>query len=224
MREMTPHQFARPLGRGTRPWLLAVLLLALLTGCGGGGKVSATSLEPRLFPASAVPGFGLAKTYDWSDPVNLVGQGVALSGLTQPSSGVDTFESGHLKGAAGELLTRGAGLDVTEIHIGVAKLGSDSDADEVRSWMHGQDLQQPCVTACVFKPQPTKLSGVPDSSAVIQTTVGGKAGSGPANYRAEFTIGPYLYWLWFQGDSSATTKSRFETGIGRYYQHAKQQG
>jgi len=221
---MTLHHFARPAGRGARASLLAVLLLALVTGCGGGDKVSATSLEPRLFPASEVPGFGLAKTYDWGDPVNLVGEGVALSGLTQPSAGVDTFESAHLKGAAGELLTQGAGLDVSELHVGVAKLGSDSDAVEVRSWMHGQDLQQPCVTACVFKPQATKLSGVPDSSAVIQTTVGGKAGSAPANYRAEFTIGPYLYWVWFQGDSSATTKSRFETGISRYYQHAKKQG
>ena len=44
-----------------------------------------------------------------------------------------------------------------------------------------------------------------------------------ANYRAEFAIGRYLYWVWFSGDSRAKTKSNFERGIATYYQHAKQQ-
>lgn len=208
---------------GARPWLLAALLLALVTACGGGGKVSAKSLDPRLLPASAVPGFVLARRLDWSNPVDLVGEGVALAGFTHPSAGVTEFQSAHLKGAAGEVLSRGAGLNATEIHIGVAKFDSASDAAKARSWMHGQDLQQPCFTICAFRPQPMKLSGVPNSAAVVQTTTGGKPGSGPANYRAEFTVGPYLYWVWFPGDASAKTKSRFETGLGRYYRHAKQQ-
>lgn len=206
-----------------RPWLLIASLLALLTACGGGGKVSAKSLQPRLLPASVVPGFVLARTLDWSNPVDLVGEGVALSGFTHPSAGVKAFQSAHLKGAAGEVLIQGSGLNVSEIHIGVAKLGSASDAVDVRSWMHRQDLQQPCFTACVFRPQAMKLSQVPGSAAVVQTTTGGKPGSGPANYRAEFTIGPYLYWVWFQGDSTAKTKSNFESGLNRYYEHAKKQ-
>jgi hypothetical protein len=47
-----------------------------------------------------------------------------------------------------------------------------------------------------------------------------KLGPPPANYMAEFTIGPYLYWAFLQGDASA--QSRFEEGVALYYQHAKQ--
>jgi hypothetical protein len=222
MSTMTPFAHARPLKATALPWLLTALLIALVTACGGSGQVSAKSLEPRLLPASAVPGFGLARTLDWSDPVNLVGEGVALAGFTHPSAGVKEFQDAHLKSAAGEILTRGAGLEVDEIHVGVAKLGSASDAVKVRGWMHGQDLSEPCPTACVFRPQPMKLSEVPDSAAVVQTAIGEPA-SAPANYRAEFTRGPYLYWVWFQGNPSETTKSMFAAGISRYYQHAKQQ-
>jgi hypothetical protein len=202
---------------------LAALSLAVVSGCGGGGKASASSLDSRLLPASSVPGFGLERRLDWSNPIDLVGEGVALPDITHPSAGVKEFQNAHLKGAAGEVLNRGAGLNASEIHIGVAKFGSASDAAKVRSWMHGQDLQQPCFTQCVFSPRPMKLSEVPNSSAVVQSTTGGNPGSGPANYHAEFTVGPYLYWVWFQGDASAKTKSRFQSGIGLYYQHAKQQ-
>jgi hypothetical protein len=212
---------------------LAALSLALLTGCGG-SEVSANSLDPRLLPAAAVPGFTLARRLDWSNPVDLVGQGIALPDSTYPSAGVKELQDAHVKGAAGEVLTRGAGLNQSEIHVGVAKFDSASDAAKVRSWMHIQDLQQPCLTECVFSPRPTKLPGVPNSVAVVQTTTGpvpgppgprgkGKRISGPANYRAEFTVGPYLYWVWFPADASARTKNRFETGVGLYYQHAKQQ-
>ena len=45
-------------------------------------------------------------------------------------------------------------------------------------------------------------------------------GPAPANYLAEFTIGPYLYWAVLRGDSAA--KTRFEKGLQRYYAHAKQ--
>jgi hypothetical protein len=214
--------------RSPRSWLLVALSLVLVSGCGGGGNVSATSLDPRLLPASFVPGFGLERTLDWSNPIDLVGEGVALPQITHPSAGVEEFKSAHLKGAAGEVLQRGGGLNGSEIHIGVAKFDSASDAAKVRSWMHGQDLQQPCFALCAFSPRSMKLSGVPNSAAVVQTAPlsppsVGRPGTGPANYRAEFTVGPYLYWVWFQGDSNAKTKSRFDSGLGRYYQHAKRQ-
>jgi hypothetical protein len=63
---------------------LAALALALVSACGGGGKASASSLDPRLLPASSVPGFGLERRLDWSNPVNLVGEGVALPNITHP--------------------------------------------------------------------------------------------------------------------------------------------
>ena len=72
-----------------------------LTACGGTSKVSSASLQPRLLPSSEVPGFGLQRTLDWSDPVNLVGEGLFLPQRTRPSSAVKEFTGAHLAGAAG---------------------------------------------------------------------------------------------------------------------------
>lgn len=84
---MRPHQ----------PGSAAVVMLIAfaaggLAGCGGGGSsadVTAESLKPRLLPLSAlpVPGFREQRTFDWSDPIDLVGQGIWLPEVTQPSSG-----------------------------------------------------------------------------------------------------------------------------------------
>jgi hypothetical protein len=214
---------ARRFGGAVRFVVFSAALVFILGACGGGsGNVSASSLEPRLLPASSVPGFSLLTKLDWSDPVDLVAQGVPLPEPTYPSAGVEEFQDANVKGAAGEVLRRGAGADATEIRIGVAKFGSDSDAGKVRDWMHAQDLQQPCFGACTFRSQAVQLSGVPDSAAVIQTQVAARPPK-PANYRAEFTVGNYLYWAWFSADSSAKTRSLFDAGIGRYYAHAKQQ-
>lgn len=209
-------------GRLVGGMCFAVALVFALGACGGSSKVSASSLQPRLLPASAAPGFKSVATLDWSNPIDLVGQGVALPQPTSPSAAVKEFQDDHLKGAAGEVLRQGSGVDETDVVIGVAQFGSDSNAAKAQSWMHGQDLQQPCFGACVFNPQTVKLAGVPDSTAVIQTLVNAQP-TDPANYRGEFTIGNNLYWIWFSGDSSAKTKSEFMAGIAGYYQHAKQQ-
>src|SRR5205823_10768123 len=104
------------------------------------------------------------------------------------------------------------------------------------AWMHGQDLQQPCFSECAFSPTPLQLPGVPGSAAVVQTAaapppppagarapVGAAPGSPPANYLAEFTIGPYLYWVWGQVDATPKNKTLFQEGLKLYYQHARQQ-
>jgi hypothetical protein len=200
----------------------AAALVFVLGACGGASNVSATSLEPRLLPASSLPGFNSVGKLDWSNPVDLAGQGVALPESTYPTAAVKEFKSAHLEGAAGEVLRQGFGPDETNIWIGVAEFDSASDAANVRNWMHVQDLQQPCLGACVYRPLPLKLSGVPDSAAVIQTLFAAQPPK-PANYRAEFTIGKYLYWAWFSADSRAKTKSEFEAGVGAYYQHATKQ-
>jgi hypothetical protein len=44
--------------------------------------------------------------------------------------------------------------------------------------------------------------------------------SGPANYLAEFTVGPYLYWAALQGN--AGLQSGFEQGLKAYYAHVQQ--
>src|SRR6266700_483469 len=89
-----------------------------LTACGGTSKVSSASLQPRLLPSSEVPGFGLQRTLDWSDPVNLVGEGLFLPQRTRPSSAVQEFTGAHLAGAAGEILTSGVGENETEVRVG----------------------------------------------------------------------------------------------------------
>ena len=199
-------------------------------GCGGSGetKVSSASLDPRLLPSSSVPHFGLQRKLDWSDPVNLVGEGLALPQRTHPAQAVKEFTGAHFKGSAGEDLTSGAGPEETVVRVGVAQFNSPADAEHVRDWMHREDLQQPCYSQCSFAPAAVNLSGVPGARFVVQTghvppPPGAPAGAhvlGPANYLAEFTVGPYLYWAVLQGNAGA--QSAFESGLKLYYAHAKQ--
>jgi hypothetical protein len=203
-----------------------------LAGCGGsGGTTSSASLRPRLLPASAVPGFGLQRTLDWSDPVDLVGEGVALPQVTRPSTAVKEFKDASLKGAAGEVLSSGTGPNGTEIRVGVAQFASAADATRVREWMHREDLHQPCYGPCIFAPTPVSLAGLSSVRLVVQSSPppprppGAPRGvrivnASPTNYLAEFTVGPYLYWAALQADSSA--KAKFEQGVKRYYEHARQ--
>jgi hypothetical protein len=207
--------------------LLAALAIA---GCGGGGgKVSSASLRSRLLPATAVPGFGLQRTLDWSDPVNLVAEGLALPQVTHPSAAVSEFNGAHFEGAAGEVLS--SGPNGSEVITGVAKFSSEADANRVRDWMHREDLHQPCFSQCIFSPAAVTVAGLPGLRLVVQSSQppppppGAPRGArfvapSPANYHAEFTVGPYLYWANLQAD--ATAKTRFEEGIKLYYAHAKQ--
>jgi hypothetical protein len=211
--------------------LLGALALA---ACGGSGasKVSSASLEPRLLPASSVPGFGLQRRLDWSDPVNLSVEGMYLPQALHPSAAVKELEDNKLAGGAGEVLATGSGPEATEVRIGVAKFGSATDAASVREWMHHEDGQQPCFSQCIFAPQAKTIPAVPAARFVVQSSSppppppgapkNARAGPPPANYMAEFTLGPYLYWAFLQGDASA--QKRFEAGVALYYAHAKQAG
>src|SRR5947209_787674 len=216
----------------TRVVAVAVLLGVAIAGCGGsGGGVSSASLKHRLFPASGVPGFRLQRVLDWSDPVNLVGEGLALPQTTRPSEGVKEFKDAHLRGATGEILTSGEAPSETQITVGVAQFASAADANRVRDWMHSQDLQQPCYGKCIFSPAPVSLAGVPSARVVVQSAKvpppppgaprGVRIGPAPANYLAEFTIGPNLYLAVLHADSTA--QSRFELGVKAYYAHAREE-
>jgi hypothetical protein len=44
----------------------------------------------------------------------------------------------------------------------------------------------------------------------------------PTNYLAEFTIGPYLQWVYLQADAKA--KQQVAAGVKLYYEHAKKAG
>ena len=225
---------------------LALFLVVVVGGCGGGGDetVSANSLKSHLVPASSVPGFSYERGLDWSDPVNLVGEGMFLPEVTHPSAAVSEVKGAKFEGAAGEVLRKGSGFDATELHVGVAKFKSAADANRVRDWMHKQDLQQPCFVECIFSPRPAAIPGVPAARFVVQTPTAvppppkggtpvkstsgapakgpvpaGAASGPPTNYMAEFTIGPYLYWAFLQAD--AKDKSQVAAGVKLYYEHAK---
>jgi hypothetical protein len=229
-------------GVHVRERLLATVCLvacAVIAGCGGGGKVSSASLEPRLLPKGSIPGFGVQRTLDWTNPIDLVGEGLALPQVTHPSAAVKEFSDRHLRGAAGRIFVQGAGPEETAIRTGVAQFDSAADANAVRDWMHEQDLEPPCYGKCTFAPAPIAIAGIPNARFVEQssrapaprglppgvTAAEAKEhplviGPAPANYLAEFTIGPYLYWAVLQAPAGNTAK--FEAGLRAYYAHASQ--
>ena len=208
-------------GRQTKAFSVVVAACAAaaglggLTGCGSESNVSASSLKPRLLPASLTPGFHLLRTLDWSDPVNLVGEGIFLPELTHPSQAVKEVRDAGFRGAVGEQLNRG-GPNGTDIRSGVAEFKSAGGAEKVRDWMHSEDLQQPCFAQCIFSSaQP------PGPPPGVKLPPGVKAprvapGSGPpTRYLAEFTIGDDLYFVSTEGNAAA--RARFVTGIQQYY-------
>ena len=229
-----------------KSWLFVTTCLSFgiaLAGCGGSGgsaTVSSVSLQPRLPGSSEAPGFAVQRTLDWSDPVNLVGQGLSIPQRTQPSAAVQEFKDSHFRGAAGEVLAKGSGLNATEVRVGVAQFNSEADANRVRDWMHSEDLRQPCYSQCIFTPHAATVAGIPSARYVFQTSKAppppsglppgvkpppgvklprAVAQPGPTNYSAQFTIGPYLYWMGLQAEPSA--KAKFEAGVKAYYAHAR---
>src|SRR3954447_2751459 len=185
-----------------------------LTGCGSDSNVSASSLKPRLLSASLAPGFHMLRTLDWSNPVNLVGEGIFLPELTHPSEAVNEVRDADFQGAAGEQLNRG-GPTGDDIRTGVVKFKSTGGAEKVRDWMHREDLQQPCFAECIFSPQDLAIPGVPGAEAVqqvpsanppgtpppgvklpagVKTPRVGPGSGPPTRYLSEFTIGDYLYF------------------------------
>ena len=226
------------LGSAMLSTCVAVAGLVGVTGCGGSDTVSASSLKPLLLPASIAPGFHLLRTFDWSDPVNLVSEGFFLPEVTHPSDAVKEVRDQDFRGAAGEQLNRG-GSEGDELRSGVIAFKSDGGANKVRDWMHHEDLQQPCFSACIFSPRNLVVAGVPGGVAVQQVAsaqpptpppgvklpAGVKAprvlpGAGPpTRYLAEFTVGKHLYFVWTTGNPAA--KARFVAGVRQYYNQVK---
>jgi hypothetical protein len=221
--------------------LVALAAAAGLAACGGGssGKVSSASLKNRLLPTSSVPGYRQQRTFDWSDPVNLVGEGLVLPESTHPSAGVKVFEDAGFKGAAGERLARGKPPDESYVTVGVVKLKSARAARQARDWMHREDLQQPCFTACIFSPRNLRIPGVPTATAVQQIPTLPPSGGGgspppgaqgpppgaqgpPTHYLVEFTTGRYLQFT--NLDGSRGDARRVAATTQRYYGRVRKLG
>ncbi len=209
-----------------------VMLIAFavggMAGCGGAGSsadVTAASLTPRLLPLAAipVPGFRQQRTFDWSDPIDLIGQGIPLPEATQPSSGVKAFEDAGFRGAAGERFAQGTPPNEGDVTIGVAKFTSPDGALQARDWVHGQDLQQPCYAACIYAPRNLPIPEVPTATAVQQVpTISSPQSDGqppPMHYRVQFTVGPYLYFA--STDGSPKDVQNVIGAAQLYYQHVQ---
>src|SRR5260370_40846520 len=97
----------RNVSRLAQAGAVAAAGICVVAGCGGQSKVSSTALMPRLAPESAAPGFHLERTLDWSDPTNLVGEGIRLPERTHPSQAVSEIHGAGFEGAAGEQLNQG---------------------------------------------------------------------------------------------------------------------
>jgi hypothetical protein len=195
--------------------------------CGDSGDktVAASSLKPRLIPVSLVAGFHVLRTFDWSDPVDLAGEGFFLPEATRPSAVVKTIRDAGFAGAAGEQLAKGAPPDEELLISGVIKLKSDGGAATLRDWLHRQDLKQPCYSQCIFSPREFAVSGVPGIKAVRQAPnipppKGAPPDAGPpTRYLAEFTVGRYLYFVWFDGGKGDGRK--LQQGARAWYARVK---
>jgi len=84
-------------------------------------------------------------------------------------------------------------------------------------------------------PAPATIAGIPSARYVVQTgrapppppkgarlPPGARVFQGPANFLAEFTIGPRLYWTVLHAGPPA--RARYEAGMRLYYAHAKEKG
>ena len=92
--------------------------------------------------------------------------------------------------------------------------------------MHSQDLQEPCLTACIFSPTNLPIPGVPTATAVEQAPNRLLASLHPQNvppshYAAEFTDGPYLYFVNLDAPHSAA--NRVVKGIRDYFHQVQGQ-
>jgi hypothetical protein len=170
-----------------------------------------------------VRGYSVERSLDWSDPVNLVGEGLFLPERTRPSTAVAHVKDADLKGGAGEVMTRGSGPERSEWYIGVVKLGSAAKARALQKWLHGQDLEQPCFSECIFSPQNAALPGVPGGRMVIQmpNLPGGGSQGPPPRYLFEFTDGAYLYFA--SGDADAKARGEVEARARAFYRRVSRQ-
>jgi hypothetical protein len=224
------------------PAIVAALLSA---GCGGGSSSSessssSSSIKGHLLPASVTPQFRVQRTLNWSDAVDVVGEGLALPEAVHPSSVVNWLKDNGYVGGRGEVLVKGAPPNETEIRTGFIKFGSPDQARKAQTYLNKLALQQPCFTACVFSPRQVKLAGLSNVTMVEQLDRSkpppgarklppggasrlppGAVVGPPANFAFEFTSGPYVYFANLA--ASAGFLHQIEAGARAYYAQVKAQ-
>lgn len=207
-------------------WLIACAAVALIasTGCGGGdGGPSDNELRDRLLPVAEVDGFKLHRAFVWDNPIDLAGQGFPTGENSQPSEVVEAFEDAGFEKAAGEILRQG--VHGPEIGIVAIKLGSNSDAKDMRDHLHREDLKQPCYGLCSQRTSTLEVTDIPDAAAASilpDPNAPAEAPPGFEAYAVEFPVGSYLYAVWGGADPGSDIKSRILSAARALYQRVKE--
>jgi hypothetical protein len=213
----------------TAVFVTSAAALVAVAGCGGSDDngTDPASLKPRLLPASQFPpGFNLERPFEWDNPIDAAVEGLSLPQATPPSEAVDVLKKDDFDAGAGEFLTTKQGENGPAVGISVYKLGSGDDARDLQTYMHKQDLQQPCYKICSESPSELKVSGIPGVTAVKQIPQKHLPKDAPPpfdHYVFEFTDGQYLYRGETFDGPNKVSPARFEKSARDYYSHVKQQ-
>jgi hypothetical protein len=162
--------------------------------------------------------------FEWKDPIDVVTQGFALPEATAPSQAVDVVKKAGFDAGAGEVLTNGP--TGPRLVVDAIKFDSPGGATQVRDWLHGQDLTQPCFSTCSESVSNLNLASVPGSKAAKQVPLSKPPPNSPEpfdHYAVEFSIGPYLYVGDIHGAPGSVSPKLFEQGAKAYYDHVKRQ-
>jgi hypothetical protein len=224
---------------------IALLAVGIAPGCGGNGdgNSSPSTLATQLIPASKLR-LQTQQEFRWDDPIDFVFEGILVpqSVPGTASKTVKAIDDAGFDAGAGEVVApKGGG---PEIHIDVAKFGSDDGAREARDYLHTIDLQQPCPGKCDVSPKPGVTYGIPNAKAVRQVPIKGlkpppgvgkpppgavpfkgkpPPGAGPPLERRviEFTIGPYLYLADGSALPGEVSPGRWKQGVKLFYAYAR---
>jgi hypothetical protein len=179
---------------------------ALLAGCGdaddnggGGGDAKADTsglrqeLLPRSFVSAGYEPDGLwveEAAPGWVGPPH----GIVIPESTPQSTAVKVVEDAGFRGGAAVRFSKRPDGDTM---AWVGRFESAEGAEEVRDYMHAEDLKQPCRGPCSVAPREMAVDGIPGAKGVHQKPLDNPppgANSDPfETYYVEFTIGPVLY-------------------------------
>jgi hypothetical protein len=174
-------------------------------------------------PASGTR-FKVERYFEWKNPIDVVAQGFALPEVTAPSQGVDVLKKADFDAGAGEVLTTGGAGP--RLVVDALEFKSAKGATNVRDWLHGQDLMQPCFSTCSESVSNLNLADIPGSRAAKQVPLRKLPPNAPPpfdHYAVEFSMGPYLYVGHISDGPGMGSPRLFAKGAKAYYDHVKRQ-
>lgn len=192
----------------------------MVAGCGGSKHSSAASLKNRLIPPSEISGFKLHRSFAWDNSIDFVAQGLPLPESTPPSRGVDVVDKAGFDAAAGEMLEKFHGPQITLI---VTKLDSDKDARKLSSFVYAEGLKQPCFATCSEEPGDMPVSEIPGAKGVQQVPARVPPPDAPppfSAYGVGFTVGPHFYLVTGAGEPGSIEKTFVIDTARRLYRRA----